>query len=132
MRALKLGTAATVAAAGSILALGGPAAAAGAPDEQAPCLAHVFQSQAVSAPQTVSNRILEIRDEAWEDGTSCAGLVLDPTLVPVAARPVKPFQGWRYLEPAAAPLDVAAGAEAEGLEALPARLRQELRSLGLI
>ena len=62
MRALKLGTAATVAAAGSILALGGPAAAAGSPDEQAPCLAHVFQSQAVSAPQTVSNRILEIRD----------------------------------------------------------------------
>nr|WP_171611362.1 DUF1489 domain-containing protein [Roseicella sp. DB1501] len=80
----------------------------------------------------VRQRILEIRDEAWEDGTSCAGLVLDPTLVPVAARPVKPFQGWRYLEPAAAPLDVAAGAEAEGIEALPARLRQELRSLGLI
>ena len=80
----------------------------------------------------VRQRILEIRDEAWEDGTRCAGLVLDPALVPVAARPVKPFQGWRYLEPAAAPLDVADGVTAEGLEALPARLRQELRALGLL
>lgn len=80
----------------------------------------------------VRQRILEIREEAWDDGSSCAGLVLDPALVPVAARPVKPFQGWRYLEPAAAPADVTEGAAAEGIEALPARLRQELRALGLL
>ncbi len=80
----------------------------------------------------VRQRILEIREEAWDDGTTCAGLVLDPELVPVAARPVKPFQGWRYLEPTAAPPDVAEAAVAEGVEALPARLREELRALGLL
>jgi hypothetical protein len=80
----------------------------------------------------VRQRILEIREEAWEDGTSCAGLVLDPRLVAVEARPVKPFQGWRYLEPAAAPPDIAATVAARGVEALPARLREELRTLGLL
>lgn len=38
-----------------------PASAAGAPDQHAPCLAYVFQAQAVEAPQTVARRIQEIR-----------------------------------------------------------------------
>lgn len=80
----------------------------------------------------VRQRILEVREEAWDDGTACAGLVLDPALVPVAARPVKPFQGWRYLAPEAAPEDVRDTAAARGVEALPPRLRQELRELGLL
>ena len=80
----------------------------------------------------VRQRILDIRAESWDDGSACAGLVLDPTLIAVAARQTRPFQGWRYLEPAAAPPDVAEGAAAEGVEALPARLRQELRALGLL
>ncbi len=80
----------------------------------------------------VRQRIIDIREEAWDDGTSCAGLVLDPELVPVAARAQKPFQGWRYLAPEAAPPDLAAMSAAEGLEALPAKLRQELRALGLL
>ena len=80
----------------------------------------------------VRQRIVEIRDEAWDDGTSCAGLVLHPTLVPVAARPVKPFQGWRYLAPEAAPADIDPMAEAAGIDALPADLRETLRGLGLL
>jgi hypothetical protein len=81
----------------------------------------------------VRQRIVEIREDRWDDGTECAGLVLDPELVPVAARPVKPFQGWRYLSAEAAPADVAEGsAAAEGLDALPARMREELRALGLL
>ena len=54
----------------------GPAAAAQAPNENAPCLATVFQAQAVAAPQTVSNRILEIR-ELYLDGAAF-GQVLQP------------------------------------------------------
>jgi hypothetical protein len=77
-------------------------------------------------------RIVEVREEQWDDGTRCAGLLLDPVLVPVAARPQKPFQGWRYLAAEAAPPDIAAGAAAEGAEALPAGLRRELRELGLL
>jgi hypothetical protein len=80
----------------------------------------------------VRQRLLEVREEQWDDGTSCAGLVLDPELVPVAARQMKPFQGWRYLAPEAAPPDAAAVVAAEGAEALPAKLRAELRSLGLL
>lgn len=62
----------------------------------------------------VRQRIIDIREEAWDDGTSCAGLVLDPELVPVAARQTKPFQGWRYLPPEAAPPDLRAMGAAEG------------------
>jgi hypothetical protein len=76
-------------------------------------------------------RLLDIRAEAWDDGTACAGLVLDPTLVPVAGRPCKPFQGWRYLDPAAAPPDLAQ-TPAQGLDALPEKMARELRALCLI
>ncbi|WP_135467842.1 DUF1489 family protein [Crenalkalicoccus roseus] len=79
----------------------------------------------------VRQRVIEIREEAWEDGSPCAALVLDPALVPVAARPVKPFQGWRYLAPEAAPPDAVETA-ARGAEALPEAMRRELRALGLL
>jgi hypothetical protein len=80
----------------------------------------------------VRQRLLDIREAKWEDGTACAALILDPDLVPVEARPQKPFQGWRYLPPEAAPPDIRPGTEARGVDALPARLRQELRALGLL
>jgi hypothetical protein len=81
----------------------------------------------------VRQRILEVREERWDDGTACAGLVLDPELVLLQPRPQKPFQGWRYLEAAAAPPDAPRGAvAAEGMEALPPALRRELEALCLI
>ncbi|MCI0754411.1 DUF1489 family protein [Teichococcus vastitatis] len=81
----------------------------------------------------VRQRILDIRTEAGSDGTPHAALVLDPELVAVAARPVKPFQGWRYLEAMAAPSDLVAGAtDSSGIAALPPALRQELQALCLI
>ncbi len=76
MRATVISIATTAAVGVSVLAVGGPAAAAEAPSQQAPCLAHVFQAQAVSAPQTVSDRILEIR-ELYLDGAPF-GQVLKP------------------------------------------------------
>ena len=54
----------------------------------------------------VRQRLLDIIEDRWDDGTACAGLVLDQGLVPVAARPIKPFQGWRYLDAEAAPQDI--------------------------
>jgi hypothetical protein len=77
-------------------------------------------------------RLLDIIEDRWDDGTPCAGLVLDPVLVPVEARPVKAFQGWRYLDAASAPPDVAAMREAPGAQAMPAAMLRELRTLGLI
>ncbi len=81
----------------------------------------------------VRQRLLDVREEEWEDGSTGCGLVLDPELVPVELRPQKPFQGWRYLDPAAAPADLPrGGTQAEGLEKLPPALRAELRALCLI
>jgi hypothetical protein len=78
-------------------------------------------------------RLIDIREDRWDDGTSCVGLVLDPALVLVEPRLTKPFQGWRYLEPAAAPPDVPLGSvPAAGLEGLPDALRRELQALCLI
>jgi len=63
--------------------------------------------------------------------------VLDPELILVEPRPQKPFQGWRYLAPEAAPPDLPRlGAEAlaatSGLDSLPPALRRELQTLCLI
>lgn len=76
MRTSAISVATAVTAGVAVLVVGGPASAAGAPSQQAPCLAHVFQAQAVSAPQTVSDRILEIR-ELYLDGAPF-GQVLTP------------------------------------------------------
>ncbi|MCW8087884.1 DUF1489 family protein [Sabulicella glaciei] len=81
----------------------------------------------------VRQRIMDIREDCWEDGSACCGLILDPELVPVEARAVKAFQGWRYLEHAEAPADVVAGTEAvRGLDKLPPSLRAALREARLI
>jgi len=81
----------------------------------------------------VRQRIQDIRPEAAADGTPHTALVLDPELVAVAARPMRPFQGWRYLEAEAAPPDLAAPAEdASGIAALPPALRRELQLLALL
>lgn len=81
----------------------------------------------------VRQRILGLREEAWDDGTPCAALLLDPELVAVEARPMKAFQGWRYLKPEEAPADIARGRRAaSGLDRLPPGLRRDLADLCLI
>lgn len=78
----------------------------------------------------VRQRLLDIVEDTWDDGSPCAGLVLDPTVMLVAPRPQKPFQGWRYLQAEAAPPDLPP--LPQGADALPATLRAELRALGLL
>lgn len=63
-----------------------------------------------------------VRDE---EGRPATLLLLDRALVEVEPTPHRAFQGWRYLEPARAPRDLAAG---EG--DLSAELAAELRQLG--
>lgn len=77
-------------------------------------------------------RILDITDDERDDGTPCASLILDPTVVALAGRPTRPFQGWRYLEPDAAPPDLPDFGAILGIDSLPPTLRQELRALCLI
>lgn len=81
----------------------------------------------------VRQRLIDISEDRWDDGTTCAGLVLDPALILVEPRPQKPFQGWRYLAPEAAPPDLLrSGVEPDGLDSLPPALRRELQALCLI
>jgi hypothetical protein len=77
-------------------------------------------------------RIIDIRDDHWDDGARCAGLVLDPELVPVRWRAMKPFQGWRYMAAADAPADAGGGGAAVGEADLPEALRRELETLFLL
>jgi hypothetical protein len=77
-------------------------------------------------------RVIDIIEDSRDDGTTCAGLVLHPDLVPLTGRPTKPFQGWRYLLPADAPPDLAHAPKVKGEAALPATLRHELRALCLL
>jgi hypothetical protein len=80
----------------------------------------------------VRQRIVDIIEDQRDDLTPCTSLVLDPDLVSLVGRPTRPFQGWRYLDPEAAPPDMPAYGAIAGLDGLPASLRQELRALCLI
>ncbi len=84
----------------------------------------------ISGAVLVRQRVLDITEDQWDDGSRCAGLVLDPALIQVEGRPVKAFQGWRYLEAADAPADLTEADFAP--EAMPPALRQQLRALCLI
>jgi hypothetical protein len=86
----------------------------------------------VQGAMVVRQRVVDIRPDQLADGSACAALVLEPRLVAVEARPTRPFQGWRYLHPEAAPADVAQAALPRDLAALPDALRRALRDLRLV
>jgi hypothetical protein len=56
---------------------------------------------------------------------------MQPKVISVSPRPMRPFQGWRYLTPDAAPPDLGKAAE-KGVAAMPEPMRRELRDLGLL
>lgn len=76
-------------------------------------------------------RVLAIRPFTDPAGIGRCHLVLDPVVVPVAPRPCRPFQGWRYLDAKDAPADLGREA-AQGLAEMPEGLRRELVELGLL
>ena len=84
----------------------------------------------IGGAMLVRQRILDITEDQWDDGSRCAGLVLDPALVQVEGRPTRAFQGWRYLEAAEAPRDLKDTDLAP--DAMPPALRNELRALCLL
>jgi hypothetical protein len=86
----------------------------------------------ISGSMLARQRILDVIHDRWDDGSACAGLVLHPKLVPLAGRPTKPFQGWRYLAAPDAPPELIALPRATGEAALPPALRRELQVLCLL
>jgi hypothetical protein len=79
----------------------------------------------------VRQRITSINRDHWDDGSACAALVLDPELIPVTARAMKAFQGWRYLNAADAPADLSA-TPGGGVDDLPEPMRLALSRLALL
>ena len=86
----------------------------------------------IAGAMVVRQRVVDIVEDRWDDGSACAAIVLHKKLIPVAARPVRPFQGWRYLEAGDAPPDLVKAARARGEETLPPALKRQLRELGLL
>jgi hypothetical protein len=86
----------------------------------------------IAGAMVVRQRITDIVQAQYEDGSACAAIHLDPVLVAVAGRPTRPFQGWRYLAGEAAPADIGPGSDEADLVGLPEALRRELRELCLL
>ena len=75
--------------------------------------------------------IIAIEPFRDRDGIGRCRLVMQPKVIAVSPRPMRPFQGWRYLNPDAAPSDLGKAAAAS-VAAMPEPMRRELRDLGLL
>jgi len=73
-------------------------------------------------------KILRLDEVIGSDGIKRCALILDPVLILTEAQSRRAFQGWRYLSPEAAPLDLVNGRRA----AIPSELQAELAILGLL
>lgn len=64
------------------------------------------------------------------DGIRRCAIVLEPELIRTQSSLKRPFQGWRYLTPEDAPMDLPEGREEE--DALPIELNQALAEIGVL
>jgi hypothetical protein len=75
-------------------------------------------------------QIIAIEPFRDRDGIGRCRLVLQPKVIAVLSRPMRAFQGWRYLTVSDAPPDLTSvGA---GVADMPEPMRRELRELGLL
>lgn len=73
------------------------------------------------------NRIVGLEQVRRNDGTKACAIQMDPKLIAVVPTPKRPFQGWRYLLPDAAPADLT---DVTGGADLPPELRSKLVDIG--
>ncbi len=74
-------------------------------------------------------RIVALEELRGADGILRCALHLDPAIHRTEAAPRRPFQGWRYLDPAESPRDLAPGRAAE--PGLPPKLAAALADIGV-
>lgn len=74
-------------------------------------------------------RIVGLERVQSGDGIERCAIVLDREVIRTEGAPRRPFQGWRYLDPADSPRDLPKGRARE--EALPPALAQALAEIGL-
>ena len=75
-------------------------------------------------------KIIGIEPFRDRDGIGRCRLAMQPKVIAVLQRPMRPFQGWRYLADGDVPPDL--GSAGAGIAAMPEPLRRELRELGLL
>jgi hypothetical protein len=76
-------------------------------------------------------KLIAIEPFRDKDGIGRCRLVMQPKVISVSPRPMRPFQGWRYFQADGAPPDLTRSA-ASGVAAMPEPMRRELRDLGLL
>jgi hypothetical protein len=76
---------------------------------------------------TARQAIVDVQAVRADDGTRSTAILVDRELVPVMPRPMRAFQGWRYLTADDAPGDF--GRQTDGL---PVELRRRLAELCLL
>jgi hypothetical protein len=76
-------------------------------------------------------KIIAIEPFRDKDGIGRCRIVMQPKVIAVSPRPMRPFQGWRYFDPDSAPPDLGKTAE-KGMAAMPEPMRREVRDLGLL
>ena len=86
----------------------------------------------IAGAMVVRQPVRDIIDDQRDDGSACAGIILEPRLIPVAGRLMKPFQGWRYLAATDAPEDISHAPQPQAAQALPEELMRVLRELCLL
>lgn len=74
-------------------------------------------------------RIVALERVQGGDGIERCAIVLDREIIRTDGTPRRPFQGWRYLDPADSPRDLPKGRARE--DALPPSLAQALAEIGL-
>lgn len=74
-------------------------------------------------------RIVALERVQGGDGIERCAIMLDRKIIRTNGTPRRPFQGWRYLDPADSPPDLPAGRAHE--DALPPSLAQALADIGL-
>ena len=73
--------------------------------------------------------ILRLEEVIGADGIRRCGLVMDAEVIRTEPAPRRPFQGWRYLEPAESPRDLPKRRAKE--DTLPPELARALADIGL-
>jgi hypothetical protein len=76
----------------------------------------------------VRQPLVDVRPFTDDNGIRRCDLVLEPRLVLTRWQSRRAFQGWRYLKPEDAPVDLEADLDVQ----LPSQLRVELAALGLL
>ena len=82
----------------------------------------------VNGQLAARQRVLQIEPFLDVDGIGRCRLWLDPDVVKVSPRPMRPFQGWRYFAAKDAPADLGGS----GAGDMPEELRRSLAELGLL